>query len=512
MYLYTAQEMRDLDRYAIEEIGIPGMVLMENAGHAVARRLLDRWRRSATAVVLSGSGNNGGDGFVIARRLASAGWDVSLWIAGSVEKMSQETRTFYEACIHAGVTGEFYDSSQKQALARHLEHSDVVVDALLGTGIRGELREPVRTLIRMVNQQARGFVVAVDVPSGVDTDTGAVASEAVVADKTITFAHPKWCHYLRPAAERCGNVRVEDIGIPQQAVHLSPPSSRINEPSLWQAYLKPRSRWSHKGDFGHLLVVGGSRGMLGAAVMAGTAALRTGAGLATVAVPEGQEQALAAQVTEALVWGWPDDGQGHFSAGFPQDWEKRVRRLKAVAAGPGLGRFDGEEEWLRRLLQQAPVPLVLDADALNILSKDPSLLRERRQPTVLTPHPGEMARLSGQGVKEVESSRRRIAREWAQAWGVTVVLKGTYTLIAFPDGTQVLNTTGGPALAKAGSGDILTGILGALLARGIPEKAAVPMGVYLHGLAGQQAVTSTEHSVLARDVIAAIGPAIRPFL
>ncbi|PTX58890.1 NAD(P)H-hydrate epimerase [Melghirimyces profundicolus] len=508
MYLYTAQEMRDLDRYTIESMGMPGVALMENAGGACARTLMKRFPEAKRVVVLAGSGNNGGDGFVIARYLSTAGWNVSVWRSGPAEKMSPETRAFHEVCRNMGLAVKPFEPGREGELTTDLGQADVAVDALLGTGVRGELREPVRRIVQTLNRSRPPFLLSVDVPSGVNTDTGEVAGEAVHADLTVTFAAPKWCHYLLPGAKACGEVEVAPIGIPQAAVERHPPRTRINGPALWEDHLLPRSRWSHKGTHGHLLVLGGSRGMLGAAALSGMAALRTGAGMVTLGVPQGQEIPLSAKVTEALVWGWPEGDDRCFTRATPPDWEKRLSGFDAVAVGPGLGRFDGETEWLEDLLFSIPCPLVLDADALNGLAGNPSILKKRGKPTVLTPHPGEMARLTGISVKEVESSRHRIALELAEKTGAAVVLKGTYTVIAFPDGRQVVNTTGTPALAKAGSGDVLTGVLGALLARGLPVESAIPLGVHLHGLAGRLAVTASDHSVLASDVIEKIGDAL----
>lgn len=508
MYLTTAQEMRDLDRYAIETIGIPGVVLMENAGKAVARLLRERFPRPGTALVLTGTGNNGGDGFVAARHLAAAGWEVVLWLAGPAEKLTPDSRVFYQVCRNMGLTVIQDAGERRGELTRRIVEADVIVDALLGTGIRGEVRPRALELIRLVNEYRRGAVVAVDVPSGADTDTGALLPDAIRADWTVTFAYPKWCHYLRPAAEYCGEVIVADIGIPRSAAEHRPPAARVNDPSWWREWLAPRSRWSHKGTYGHLLVVGGSRGMLGAVVLAGMAGLRIGAGLTTVAVPDGQEPILAAKVTDALVWGWPDDGEGRFAGDSVRVLSERVDRFTAAAVGPGLGRFSGEGDWLRNMLERMPFPLVLDADGLNILAEHPGALQSRSGETVLTPHPGEMARLAGIETAKVESSRHTLAREWAEKTGSIVVLKGTHTVIALPDGTQLVNPTGTPALAKAGSGDVLSGVIGGLLARGIPASAAAAMGVYLHGLAGELAVQNSEHSLLASDILSQLGAAL----
>ncbi|MFC4075339.1 NAD(P)H-hydrate dehydratase [Salinithrix halophila] len=507
MYLYTAQEMRDLDRYAIEQVGIPGSVLMENAGRAAAEELLRRLPGEQSAVVVAGSGNNGGDGFVIARLLSSAGWKVTVWMAGNEEKMSPEARLFHRVCSNLDLQMERWSSGRGEELSESLRRADAVVDALLGTGVKGDLRSPYRELVERINQEHSGLVLAVDVPSGVQSDTGAISSEAVRADVTVTFAGPKWCHYLRPAAEYAGELVIADIGIPPAVAGRRPAAALLNDPAMWGKHLSPRSKWSHKGSYGHLLILGGAQGMLGAAAMSEAAAYRTGAGMVTLGVPIGQEKVMASRVTEALVWGWPDRGEGGFTAEFPPDWEQRVKRFQAIAVGPGLGRFEGEREWLQKLLKTER-PLVLDADALNILAEDPSVLKGRNHPTVVTPHPGEMARLVGSSVKSVEASRQRVAREWAEAHQVTVVLKGTYTIIASPDGSQRVNTTGSPALAKAGSGDVLTGILGALLVQGIPPTDAASAAVWLHGEAGQLAVKASAHSTIATDVIARIGDAI----
>lgn len=508
MYLTTAQEMRDLDRYAIETIGIPGVVLMENAGRAVARLLTDRHPRPGTALVIAGTGNNGGDGFVAARHLAAAGWKVTVWLAGTEEKLTPDSAIYFRVCRNMGLTIIRDEEGRRDELARRIEGADAIVDALLGTGIRGEVRPRALELIRLVNEHRRGVVVAVDVPSGADTDTGALLPDAIRADWTVTFAYPKWCHYLRPAAEYCGEVIVADIGIPRSAAEHRSPAARVNDPSWWGEWLRPRSRWSHKGTYGHLLVVGGARGMLGAAVLAGMAGLRVGAGLSTISVPAAQEPILAAKVTDAMVWGWPDDGAGRFAGDSARVLSERVRRFTAAAVGPGLGRFPGEGDWLQELLEGMPFPIVLDADGLNVLAENPDVLRHRRAETILTPHPGEMARLAGTDVKGVESSRHTIAREWARKTGSVVVLKGTHTIIAFPDGTQMVNPTGTPAMAKGGSGDVLSGVIGGLLARGIPPTAAAAMGVYLHGLAGELAVRSSEHSLLASDILSQLGAAL----
>ncbi|SFS89463.1 NAD(P)H-hydrate dehydratase [Marininema halotolerans] len=508
MHLYTAQEMRDLDQYTIQEVGIPGVVLMENAGRMVTEEILRRHPHPGRAVILTGGGNNGGDGFVIARLLWGAGWDVSVWITGTQEKMSAETATNYHVCRRLQLPMEHFTSDKGDSLSPLLQQADVVVDALLGTGVKGPLRPPYGALIERVNRDTKGWVLAVDTPSGVETDNGSIETIAIRADVTVSLVGPKWCHYLRPGAEYVGELVIADIGIPKEVARKMGTSARLNGPEEWKEFFLPRSRWSHKGTHGHLLVLGGSKGMLGAVKMSGVAAYRTGVGLVTLGVPESQLTTLGPSITEALLWGWPEDELGQFGNDIPVDWRERSNRFKAMAIGPGLGKVSNGQEWIRQLLQ-GDHPIVLDADGLNLLALDPSLLKERSAPTILTPHPGEMARLLNTSVQEVERFRPEVAKEWAHTYGVTVVLKGSHTVIATPDGRQWVQPKASPALAKAGSGDVLTGIIGALLARGWTSATAALAGVWLHNSAGELAVTSSSHSVLATDVIQCIGDAIQ---
>lgn len=508
MYLVTANEMRELDSYAISEAGLPGVVLMENAGRAVVDQVMKRYVQPQTAVILAGTGNNGGDGWVTARHLLFHGWKVHLWMVGDPQKMTADARVFYEICLRYTRVNH-YETNQRDSLWRHLQEATVVVDALLGTGTKGELRPLMAEVTALVNRQEKAWVIAVDLPTGVDADTGAVSREAIQADCTVTFAYPKWGHYLRPGADYCGELQIADIGLVPCAGTDLEPKARLNLPAVWHDALKSRSVWSHKGTHGHLLVIGGSRGMLGAVTMAGEAAYRTGAGLVTLTVPDSQETALSARVTQELVWSWP--GTYQFSAESSSKFAERKERFTAVAIGPGLGRFHGEEKWLGELMQTVKAPLVLDADALNICAEYPSLfqLRLPSAPTVLTPHPGEMARLLGCTVGEVERDRPQAARELSFRTGAVVVLKGRHTLISFPNGKQLLNLTGSPALAKAGSGDLLTGMIGSFLAQHLPVEQAVPLAVYLHGKAGE---TENTHSFTYADLLSAIGPVLQQLL
>lgn len=503
MYLVTADEMRMLDRYTIDKGKIPGIILMEQAGKAVAEEIMARRPAPGRAVILGGTGHNGGDGWVVARHLLYQGWTVHLWRLGKEEKIAPDAKVFYEACSQYMPIREC-GSVPWNELEIDLASADVIVDALLGTGATGELRKTAAEVVTRINA-SDAWVVAVDLPTGVHADTGVVGKTAVKAAMTVTFQYPKWGHYLRPGADYCGEVIVRDIGLTPFALGAAPiPRAKLNHPSLWSEYCTKRDPWAHKGTYGHLLVVGGARGMLGAVAMAEEAAYRMGTGLVTLAVPESERLALHVKSTQALVWGWPGDGV--FGAGSEAVFQERADRFSALVIGPGLGRFEGEEPWMAQLLKQADLPLVLDADACNILADHPtlfSLVSHRKQATVLTPHPGEMARLIGRSVAEVEAGRPQMARALAAQLQAVIVLKGRYTLIAFPHGECIVNPTGGPALAKAGSGDLLAGMIGALLARRIPAEKAVPMAVYIHGRMGELTGVQ-EHSVMVTDLCQAI--------
>lgn len=502
MYLVTAEEMRRIEAWAIDEVGIPGTVLMENAGKSVADEITKRFPEPQKAVVLAGRGNNGGDGWVIARYLLHRSWEVACWLVGSPDKITPDAQVFYNV-LQSFTSIQTFDSSRLDELKSDLSRASVIVDALLGTGVKGNLRPSYKEVVEQINV-SRKWVVSVDLPTGLYTDGVSTDSVKVKADLTVTFQYPKWGHFSRQGKELTGELVIKEIGLPPALNQELEPEGRLNDPVWWKKDWTPRDKWSHKGSHGHLLLIGGSKGMLGAICMAGEAAYRTGAGYVTLTVPESERHALAAKVTQPLIWPWP--GEESFAVKSADLFREKADQISAVAIGPGLGRFEGEDEWLKNLLSFIQVPLVLDADALNILADCPDLLRvvrERDVPAIVTPHPGEMARLTSMSVQEVEANRKDVARLFAQRTGMIVVLKGRYTLIAHPDGTLFLNQTGSPALAKAGSGDVLTGMIGSLLAQKVSPFHAAAMAVYLHGKAAEQ-TRIHPHSVLYTDLLTGI--------
>ena len=477
MKVLTAAQMREVDRRTIER-GIPGLILMENAGLRVVEFLVERYGplEHHRIVVLCGKGNNGGDGLVVARQLFTRFRPRSLDVvlAGSPEDLTGDAAANLRMFQAVGGQLSFVISPAMRC-------ATLVVDALLGTGLAGPARGPSAEFIR---ESTTGFphaqVVAVDLPSGLASDGGTVPGDAVRAHATVTFTAPKLCHVLSPACEYVGELRVAQIGShpdlyeKDDSIFLS-----LSSPAAFRHLFKPRVSDSNKGLYGHALIVAGGRGKSGAAAMAGIGALRTGAGLVTVASAESAISAIAAYAPEMMTEPLPETKSGHV-ADLP---ETVLARKNVVALGPGLGTSDETVQLIRRLVDELRVPTVVDADGLNAIAG--TVIRPKG-PRVLTPHPGEMARLTGQTTAAVQSDRIGVARAYAQEHGVCLVLKGNRTVIAFPDGRVWINPTGSPAMATAGTGDILTGMLAGLIAQ-FPEdvQAAVLAGVYLHGRAGE---------------------------
>jgi NAD(P)H-hydrate epimerase len=506
----TAAEMRDADRRTIEEIGLPGAVLMENAGAAVARVVEERFPAARRPFILCGKGNNGGDGFVIARRLlARRPLTVLLGARADVRG---------DALLHLGVLersgGTVQEAPDAAAWASALGQaagSEVIVDALLGTGLR---QEPSGLAARAIADllawsRERGVpVVAVDVPSGLPSDTGEVGWPTLEAAVTVTFAAHKYGHVLPPACDRVGEVSVAEIGIPAATLR---PRLWLLEAADARAAYPPRAASAHKGVFGHVLVIGGSVGKTGAAVLAAGAALVSGAGLVTVATAEPALPVVASARAELMTEPLPVSASGGLDREAVARALALAKERDAVVLGPGLGQQASTQEFVREFVRRCAAPLVIDADGLNALAggKGPERLR-RNAPTVVTPHPGEMARLSGSTTQEVQRRRLEAARALAMEAGVVVVLKGQRTIVAGPDGRAAVNPTGNPGMATGGTGDVLAGMVGALLARGTEAWTAAGAAVYLHGAAGDLARDRRgEESLVAGDLLDALPEVLR---
>jgi len=488
MKVLTAAAMQELDRRTINEIGLPGAVLMENAGRGAADTICARFAGlyPGPVLILCGRGNNGGDGMVIARHLRDAGWQVQVVLVAERPAPAGDAAAMLAVFERSG--GTVRAAADPAALAAALlpaASCRLCVDALLGTGFARAPEGLVAAAIDWLNGQAAP-VVAVDLPSGVDASSGRIPGVAVRAVLTVTFAFPKVGLVSYPGAGLAGDVVTVPIGIPLEVAASAGDDCVLVDADAARALLPPRPVDGHKGTFGHLLVMAGSLGKSGAAVMTATAGLRAGAGLVTLACPAGMQAIAATQLVEVMTAPLTEVG-GAVSLQAMAELLELAEGKQALALGPGLGTGDETGALIRRFLQETELPVVVDADGLNALAGHLEVLvRRRGRPTVLTPHPGEMARLCGQSVAAVQAARIDVARDFAVTHGVVVVLKGARTVTACADGRVRINASGHAGMASGGMGDVLTGQIGGLLAQGLPVCDAATLGVFLHGLAGDR--------------------------
>ncbi len=503
--IVSGEEMYEADRFAMEEIGISGVMLMENAGKALFEAMKSRIQKEERVAVLIGTGNNGGDGFVLGRYLKEHGYDVDIWLIPPYSKIRGDARTHFD--IYRSLSYSYKSYEDGVAFARDIQNYSVVIDCLLGLGLSGAIRAPYDEVIRQLNRSS-ATVLSVDLPSGLHANGGYVGEGVPVrANKTYTIQCPKLGAFLYPDAAFYGDLEVVDIGLPQAAF-----SSVFNR-KLWQKSdvhrtLSDRSASSHKGSHGKGLVIGGSKGMVGAPVMTAKAAYRSGAGLIQASVPDEILSVVAGTVVETIFQGW-SSREGFFSGEVPED----LSSFDGIAVGPGLGRKPGCKSVVEAALSTTS-PLILDADALYHLAELKGCLKAREAPTVLTPHPGEMARLTDLPIEEIQRKRFEISRSFAKEFGVYLVLKGPNTIVTSPDGSQFVNTTGNPALAKGGTGDVLTGMVLAFVMHSSSIQEGISNAVFLHGQAADTLVqtTHTTLDVLATDVIATIPTVLHSFL
>ncbi len=483
MKLVTAAEMRQLDRRAIQEVGIPSLVLMENAGRSTYQILRREFPDpDGEVAVLAGRGNNGGDGFVVARYLAAAGEAVAVFLLGSKDQVRGDARVNLDILAHLGLeVVEVTEEAQLNPVVHRLAKAGLIVDALLGTGLDKPVTGLMADLIERVNH-LRPPVLAVDIPTGLSADTGEVLGVAVAAEVTVTYGWPKIGQILPPGRDYVGRLWRVDISIPPDLAREAP--MELAEAGEMRELVPARPFGSHKGSFGHLLVLAGSEGKTGAAALTSLGGLRAGAGLVTLGIAASLNDIMEVKITEAMTLPLPQAaGARALGLSALQPILDFVDERSALALGPGLGTHPETAELVHRLVQQLPQPMVVDADGVNALARDPACLKDASGPRIITPHPGEMARLAGLTAQEVQARRLEVAREIAAEYGCIVVLKGAQTLVAAPDGRLSLNPTGNPALASGGTGDVLTGLIGGLLAQGLSPWDAARLGVYLHGLA-----------------------------
>ena len=518
MKLVSAEQMRDLDRRTIEEFGTPGEELMERAGQGAAdviRRTMDQTGFIAPFVHLfAGRGNNGGDAFAVARILKESGCAVEVWLAGMSNELKGDALKHFSRMKGAEVgyrelaTKDDWDDAQSGPGA-----AEILVDGILGIGAKGPARGPVAGAIQYVNSRGGdSIVVSLDVPSGLDADTGQPHGEVVHADITVTMGLPKTGLLASTAREYVGALEVVDIGIPWGFVEETECDPDLE--LIYTSDLKPlfprRPRDAHKGHFGRVLLIGGARGYAGAITMAARAAVRSGAGLVTALVPRCITDVVAAGSLEAMVYGAPETSVGSLSTELLPQWRPRLGDFDAVLIGPGLTLDNDSLVLVREVIRESPVPIIIDADALGVLENQPEWFGKAQVPVVMTPHPGELAMLFGQEVSEVQRHREGMALAAAKFTAATVVLKGAGTVVAHADKPTAVNLTGNPGMATGGTGDVLAGLLTGLVGQGLGPYDAARAAVYLHGRAGDLAAwRKSQHGMNASDLIEELPYAFR---
>jgi ADP-dependent NAD(P)H-hydrate dehydratase / NAD(P)H-hydrate epimerase len=524
MKILTATEMREVDRLTTKRYGVPSLTLMENAGKSVADFIA--WRfpdfKRRPVVVLCGKGNNGGDGFVAARHLLKAGAKVQAYLVGSPREAKGDAARNLNRWKKTKAK-LFVDGPGKATVPREFSGDAIIVDALLGTGIRGPVEGRLEAIISAVNRRKPGgAVVAVDIPSGLLADTGEVPGPVTVADYTVTFTAPKPGLFLGTSPQHVGDILVRDIGSPPELIEeIGKGSLRWSEPGEFTRFAARRKPEGHKGDYGHALIVAGSVGKSGAAILASWAALRAGAGLVTVATPEPVLPVVATHTPEVMTESLAATRAGTISERSLEGnlFASLLKGKRALAMGPGLTTQDETQSFVRTVVKtQAEIPIILDADGLNAFAGRAAELKNRQGLLVVTPHPGEMSRLTGRTSGEIQANRVEIALKSAADWNAVVVLKGHHTVIAAPDGSAYINSTGNPGMGTGGTGDVLTGMLAGLTAQYAHNLGAdryaqvVAFGVYLHGLAGD--IAYADHNgapLMASDLIRALPRAYAQF-
>jgi ADP-dependent NAD(P)H-hydrate dehydratase / NAD(P)H-hydrate epimerase len=498
MKLLTAAESRELDRLTQEKYGVASYALMTNAGEAVARAAIEKYRTriSEGALVVAGKGNNGGDGLVTARKLRQEGVKVRTILLAKASTLKGDAARAHSDFVSAG--GDVIEAETDAAFEQAIrDHAGVVIDGIFGTGLNAEVKGLPRAAIEKINSIGVP-IVAIDIASGVNSDTGAVMGAAIDAALTVTFGFAKFGHVSYPGAQYCGELRVEQIGFAPQAIDDIAPKGLFIEAKDARHWMRPRPDNSHKGLYGHVMVIAGSRGKAGAALLSSRGALRAGAGLVTAAVPNCVADVVASGqaelMTEAIA-----DRDGHFDGRAATDaLASLIKPMSSIVVGPGIGVSDGTKALIAWLIEEAVAPerpMLIDADGLNILAQlGPERPRRAKGPLVLTPHPGEMSRLLGIGTKEVNADRISAARKLADVTGAVALLKGSRSVIAAPSGEVYINSTGNPGMSTPGMGDALSGMTGAFLGQKMDPLRALALGVFLHGYAADRVAMRYGHT------------------
>lgn len=511
MRLVTPDEMRKIDTWAIKEMGVPGVVLMENAGKGTIDEIEKEYGSlvSKKVIVVCGKGNNGGDGFVIARYLKKRGVEVSVFLIGDRKDVKGDARTNLDIILKMGVeVNEILSVDSSKSFSKTLSGFDIIVDAIFGTGFKGKVSGITVDIIRTINESKK-VVVSVDIPSGMDSEDGTVEGVCVKADLTCTMCLPKRGLYFYPGRNYRGVLRVIDIGTPQPS--FDDKIANLIDLPLAKSILPVRPPEGHKGTFGRILILAGSPGMTGAATLSSLSALRSGAGLVYLGIPKSLNPILEEKATEVVTVPLPETDSQTVASSALEVLDKYLQMVDVLALGPGVGVNKDTRDLIIRLIENFDKPIIVDADGINNLSIDD--IRGKNSNLLLTPHPGELSRLVGMSPEEINRRRLDIAVELSGNWNIVLALKGAPTIVASPDGRCFVNSSGCSALATAGSGDVLTGIIAGFCAQGVDILLSTVLGIYVHGLSGDLAAREkTEYSVIAGDVMEKIPDAIKDVL
>jgi len=488
MKLANAEEIRRLDRVAIEDYRIPGLLLMESAGAGTVKVMVERFGdlTGRTVAIIAGPGNNGGDGLVIARHVLQRGGLPLVFLLTKPEKLKGEAAVNLEIVGNLEIPLFMADDREKiKSLTNCLPDCDLIVDAIFGTGLTRKPAGHYAAAVEIINSSCCP-VISVDLPSGLNSDTGQLLGTGVRAMLTTTYGLAKPGLFLGHGPEHTGALEIIDIGLPPKALVYANLQTELLEAESIQNWLPPRPATSHKGSFGHLLVVAGSHGLSGAALLCARGAMRSGAGLVSLAAPERLQTIFATALPEAMTIPLPTSDAGQVTPNDLRSILTAARDKSAMVLGPGLGQDNGTGEVVAELYHQLEIPLVVDADGLNLLAKRGTDLSDAPAPRILTPHPGEMSRLTGTSVARIQSDRLGTAREFATLHKIFLVLKGNGTVIASPEGKLAINVTGNPLLATGGSGDVLAGLLGGLLSQGLSPWESAALAIFVHGRAADR--------------------------
>ncbi len=505
MFAAGKKEMQMTDHYTINELGLPGAVLMENAGQKVVEEIIAINNNYKKIVILVGGGNNGGDGFVIGRKLWDMGYTPILWLLVPPEKIKGDANIHFNVYKNRQLPISYFNGEfELSKIKNDIEDAEIIVDAMMGTGIKGEVRPPFQRIINFVNENHEGkTIVAVDIPSGLNSETGKVEGAVVKATKTITFVLPKKGFFLQEGPKYIGEWKAVDISVPPSLIErLQLKLPEIITPALVKKSLPKRIVNGHKGSFGHVLVIGGSKEYVGAPQYTAKAAFYSGAGLVSLAIPDTIYPIIAGHNSESIFMPIETEN-GVFSKNGKRTILSKLKKYDTVAIGPGLGRVKENKEFVLDILNGVKEQsVVIDADGLHYLKDSLHMLKELSSNIILTPHPGEMANLLNISIQEVESNRLKIAEHFATSYNVFLVLKGHRTIMATPNGALYINPIGNDSLSKGGSGDVLTGFIASFLAQGASPSAAMIAGGYLHAKAGEcLGKKYTSYSVTPMDLI-----------